>query len=88
MSYKMSDMRRVSVRELQQRLRRVLEQVQRGETVEITKRHRVIAQLAPVAAPDRAGAWPDLDARARKVLGDRMLSPGGMDQVLSDRGPR
>jgi antitoxin (DNA-binding transcriptional repressor) of toxin-antitoxin stability system len=84
----MPDMRKVSVRELQQQLRRVLELVQRGETVEITKRHRVIAKLSPTGQPRTGTAWPDLEARARKVLGDRILAPGGLEQILSDRGPR
>ena len=86
LSDKMPDMRKVSVRELQQELRRVLELVQRGETVEITKRHRVIAKLSPVRPSRGDVAWPDLDARARAVLGDRILSPGGMEQILKDRG--
>lgn len=87
-SYEMSDMRKVSVRELQQQLRRVLDLVRRGETVEITKRHRVIARLSPSGAARGTAPWPDLDARAREVLGDRILTPGGMEQVLSDRGTR
>jgi antitoxin (DNA-binding transcriptional repressor) of toxin-antitoxin stability system len=84
----MPDMRKVSVRELQQQLRRVLEQVERGETVQITKRHRVIAKLSPTAPPPVAKRWPDLDARARTVLGDRVLAPGAMAQILADRGSR
>jgi antitoxin (DNA-binding transcriptional repressor) of toxin-antitoxin stability system len=84
----MPDMRKVSVRELQQQLRRVLELVQRGETVEITKRHRVIARLSPTQQPRARTAWPDLEARSRKVLGDRVLSPGGMEEILTDRGAR
>lgn len=88
MSDKMPDMRKVSVRELQQQLRRVLELVQRGETVEITKRHRVIAKLSPTHPSGAKAGWPDLEARARKVLGDRVLSPGGMEQILTDRGAR
>jgi prevent-host-death family protein len=84
----MPDMRKVSVRELQQQLRRVLEAVQRGESVEITKRHRVIARLSPSGPARRSPKWPDLEARARQVLGDRILTPGGMEQVLGDRGSR
>jgi antitoxin (DNA-binding transcriptional repressor) of toxin-antitoxin stability system len=88
MSDKMPDMRKVSVRELQQQLRRVLELVQHGETVEITRRHRVIATLSPTHPSPAGTAWPDLAARAREVLGDRVLSPGGLEQIVTDRGPR
>ena len=86
MSNKMLDMRRVSVRELQQQLRTVLEHVQRGETVEITKRNKVVARLSPTHAVATPAPWPDLNARARRIFGRRVLSPGGMDQVLENRG--
>ena len=88
MSDKMVDMRRVSVRELQQQMRRILERVQRGETVEITKRNKVVARLSPARAVSAPSPWPDLNARARKIFGRRVLSPGGSDAVLEGRGSR
>jgi len=85
MSDKMSDMRRVSVRELQQQLRRVLDLVQRGETIEITKRNKVVARLSPMRAERKPAPWPDLEARARRTFGDRVLS-GASEEVLKNRG--
>ena len=80
-------MRQVSVRELQQNIRRVLQQVERGETVEVTRRRRPVARLAPLRQPRQPAPWPDLDARAQRVLGDRMIAPGPGEQILIDRDP-
>ena len=37
------------MRELQQNLKKVIERVERGETLELTRRRRVVARLVPVA---------------------------------------
>jgi len=82
-------MKTVSVRELQQNLKHVLERVERGETVEVTRRRRVIGRLSP--ARKRRGTrvlWPDLDERARRVLGDRIIAPPPSAQLRKDRGER
>ena len=86
----MSDMRKstVSVRELQQNLKRVMARVERGEIVEVTRRRRPVARLAPVSASRPLVDWPDLDDRARTVFGDRVITPGGADAVTVDRGQR
>ena len=78
----------VSVRELQQNLRRVMTRVERGETVEITRRRRPVARLAPVRSTTPHSTWPDLDARARAVFGDRVITPSVAEAVLEDRGDR
>ena len=78
----------VSVRELQQNLKRVMARVERGETVEVTRRHRPVARLAPVKPTGPVSDWPDLDARTRAVFGDRLITPGGAQAVIDDRGER
>ncbi len=90
MSYIMSDMRKasVSVRELQQNLRRVLARVERGEVVEVTRRRRPVARLMPLETPVPASGWPDLEARTRSLFGDRLIVPGGSDVVKEDRDER
>jgi len=87
LSYKMSYMRKatVSVRELQQNLRKVMARVERGETVEVTRHRRPVARLAPVK-PATPAAWPDLDARTRAVFGDRAVTPAGSSVVIEQRG--
>ena len=80
------DMKTVSVRELQQNLKSVLERVARGETVEVAKRRRVIGRLSPARArPRERVVWRDLDERARRVLGDRTVTPPPSVQVGQDR---
>lgn len=90
MSCKMSYMghRSVSVRELQQNLKRVMARVERGETIEVTRRQRPVARLAPVRPAAGLSTWPDLDARARSVFGDRTISPSVAKAVIEDRGER
>lgn len=78
----------VSVRELQQNLKRVMARVERGETVEVTRRRRPIARLTPATSAGPIGDWPDLDARARSVFGDRVVNPAGSEVVVDDRGER
>jgi prevent-host-death family protein len=90
LSYKMSYMRKatVSVRELQQNLKQVIARVERGETVEVTRRRRPVARLAPVAPAGPMSAWPDLEARTRAVFGNRLVVPGGAEVVIDSRGDR
>jgi prevent-host-death family protein len=83
----MYDMKAVPVRELQREIRAILDRVEKGESLEITRRGRPVARLVP-ARPVRAEAWPDLDARARKVLGPRHITPPPSQQLVADRGDR
>jgi len=81
-------MARVSVRELQQNLRRIIGRVERGEAVDVTRRHRLVARLVRPSTPEEPQPWPDLDLRARKVFGNRVISPPPSQQVVDDRGDR
>jgi prevent-host-death family protein len=78
----------VSVRELQQHLRRVLARVERGEVVEVTRRRRPVARLAPIRPARPVSDWPDLEARTRAVFGDRLVEPGGSSLVIEGRVDR
>jgi len=78
----------ISVRELQQNLKRVLARVARGQVIEVTRRHRPVATLAPMHAGDAAAPWPDLDARTKAVFGTRVLAAAGSDAVSEGRGER
>ncbi|MGI8671201.1 MAG: type II toxin-antitoxin system Phd/YefM family antitoxin [Luteitalea sp.] len=78
----------VSVRELQQNLKRVLERVARGQVIEVTRRRRPVARLEPTGGAAPSAPWPDLDARARAVFGTRVITPGGADAVTDDHGDR
>jgi prevent-host-death family protein len=78
----------ISIRELQQNLKGVMARVERGQTIEITRRRRPIARLAPLPAAEPVSPWPDLDERTRAVFGDRVLTPGASAIVLENRGDR
>ena len=76
----------ISMRELQQNLKKVIERVERGETVELTKRRRIVAHLVPAAEVRSVPPWPDLEARARAIFGDRVIKPAGSTLLLRARG--
>jgi len=57
---------------MQHHLSEVIRQIDQGQTVLVTRRNRVIAQLGPPpASAERKIRWPDFVARARanKVKG-------------------
>ena len=83
----MYEMKAVPIRELQREIRAILNRVDKGESLEITRRGRPVARLVP-ARPVRAEAWPGLAARARKVLGRRRITPPPSQQLVADRGAR
>lgn len=76
----------VSVRELQKDLKRVLARVERGETVEVTRRRLPVARLTPIADLGEPEPWPDLDERLRRIFGDRPVVPGPSQEIITDRG--
>lgn len=78
----------VSIRELQQNLKRVLARVERGQVIEVTRRRKPVARLAPVAGEGAPAPWPDLAARSRAVFGRRRLGTAGSDAVSEGRGAR
>jgi prevent-host-death family protein len=92
MSDKMSDMAgtsRVSIRELQKDLKRVLARVERGGVIEVTRHGRAVARLSPARASAPQSPWPDLEARARSVFGRRTVdSPSPSDVIVESRGER
>jgi prevent-host-death family protein len=86
----MSDMAKstVSVRELQQNLKRVMARVERGQEIEVTRRRRPVARLTPVRPSAKPREWPDLEARARSVFGDRVITLSASEMVADGRGDR
>ena len=78
----------ISVRELQQNLKRIMARVERGQVIEVTRRRRPVARLGPVRATAPVSPWPDLDARAHAVFGERVLTPGASEVLAASRGER
>lgn len=82
----MNKVANISIRELQQNLKRVIARVERGQIVEVTRHRRPVARLAPMRPIGAVPAWPDLGARARAVFGDRLVMPGPSEMLIEDRG--
>ena len=78
----------MSIRELQQNLKRVMARVERGEVVEVTRRRKPVARLGPMTRQGPVRDWPDLEARTRAIFGDRVIRPGGSNVVSEGRGER
>jgi antitoxin (DNA-binding transcriptional repressor) of toxin-antitoxin stability system len=82
----------VTVRELQKNLKRTLLRVERGETLQITRRRRTVARLTPELAPagpaTKSEPWPDLAARWAKImaLGKSTASINAAQFVIDSRG--
>ena len=78
----------ISIRDLQQNLKAVMARVERGQIIEITRRRRPIARLAPLPAAEPVAPWPDLDERTHAVFGSRVVVPGASTVVIENRGDR
>ena len=55
-----------------------------GKIVELRDRDRIIGRIVPENAAPASTKWPDFDAIAKEILGDRVLS--GSDLVIEERG--
>ncbi|MBZ5658591.1 MAG: hypothetical protein LAO56_25335 [Acidobacteriia bacterium] len=73
----------VNIRQLRD-TRRLKAWLRAGKTVELRERDSVIAHIVPEKGEQAAVQWPDFAARAKEILGDRVL-PGG-DIVIEERG--
>jgi len=78
----------ISIRELQQNLKRVIARVEQGQVIEVTRHRRRVARLAPMSPQGPTSPWPDLEARSRAVFGDRLITPGASETIIGDRGDR
>lgn len=79
-------MKTASIRQVRHEFNAVLDWIDAGEQVKITKRGKVVALLSPpppVKAP-RSRKRPDFAARLKMRDGGRVISKGVMDQILAD----
>jgi antitoxin (DNA-binding transcriptional repressor) of toxin-antitoxin stability system len=70
----------INIRQLRD-TRRLKAWLQAGNTVELRERDRLIARIVPTNGDMPPVEWPDFAARARKILGDRVLP----NMVLEER---
>lgn len=71
----------VNLRQLRD-TRRLKAWLRAGHIVELRERDKVIARIVPESTEEKPAKWPDFEARARKIFGDRILP----NVVLEDRG--
>jgi antitoxin (DNA-binding transcriptional repressor) of toxin-antitoxin stability system len=75
----------VNVRQLRDS-RQLFKWLEAGEVVELKKRNRVVARIVPESPRVQPVVWPDFEARARKIFGDRMIP--AVEMLIEDREDR
>jgi hypothetical protein len=73
----------VNMRQLRD-TRRLKAWLRAGKTVELRERDHVIARIVPESQVRTPAEWPDFEARAKEILGDRILP--GADLLIEERG--
>lgn len=71
----------VNIRQLRD-TRRLKAWLRAGKTVELRERDRLIARIVPENENKPPVKWPDFEAFAKEIFGDRVLP----NVVLEDRG--
>lgn len=80
----MYHMKRASVRDLRYDFPKVEKMLAEGESIEITKRNRVIGTLKPPGEP-KGIVYPDFMGRLKKIYGDKVLKVTGAELLRRDR---
>ena len=80
----MYHMKRATVRDLRYDFPKVEKMLAEGESIEITKRGKVVAIFIPAGAPKKA-EFPDFMGRLKKIYGDKVLKVSGAELVRRDR---
>ena len=82
-------MKTTNIRELKHATSTVLEWVEQGETVQITRHNKVVAILSPPPEEKRRKIKrPDFAKDLHEIFGDRILPSTGQDIMDYDRGDR
>lgn len=79
----MSNMKEFNVRHVQHHLAALLEAVERGEKVRITRRGKVVAQLGPPEPEASELNWPDSAARMKRLAG--LVAEGETPSTILDK---
>jgi antitoxin (DNA-binding transcriptional repressor) of toxin-antitoxin stability system len=75
----------VNIRQLRD-TRQLLTWLEAGEVVELRKRDRIVARIVPESPRIQPVEWPDFEARAKKIFGDRVLNI--VDDMIEERNSR
>ena len=75
----------VNLRQLRD-TRQLIAWLDAGEVVELRKRNRIVARIVPESPKLEPVEWPDFEARAKAIFGDRMIS--AVDDLIEERNSR
>jgi antitoxin (DNA-binding transcriptional repressor) of toxin-antitoxin stability system len=78
-------MKTVDVRTLQHRLGWYLDEVERGEILEVRRRRKIIARIVPHSGEDSVDPWPDLMARLAGLYPDGPVRESAAERLYADR---
>ena len=82
-------MKTTNIRELKHATSTVLQWVEQGESVEITRRNKVVAVISPPPpAHPKKIVLPNYEARLTAIFGDRILPTTANELMDYDRGDR
>ncbi|HXE30597.1 MAG TPA: type II toxin-antitoxin system prevent-host-death family antitoxin [Terriglobales bacterium] len=81
-------MKTATVREVQHNLKNVLQRVERGESVTITRRGRAIATLGPAQRDSQAPPWPDFMGRLASIWGGKPAGKPASQLLIEHRHER
>jgi prevent-host-death family protein len=84
----MSNMKKATIREVQHNLSKVLELVEDGEEVQVTRRNRIVAKIVPANHGAQKPKWPDFAARAEAIWGKRPKGKPASAILTEDREER
>ena len=81
-------MKTATVRQVRNAFPEVLRHIRNGETVAITSRRKVVANLTPPTAPSKAkkrSAWSTISTRLAELQKQPMLAASGAELLGQDR---
>lgn len=82
-------MERLTVRDLSRETATVLDRVERGETIEVTRGNRVVAKIAPIQGEaGREALWKEHVAWLSHVRRPSRAKIDPVDELRSERGHR
>jgi len=82
----MYHMKTASVRDLRYNFKRVERLLAEGESIQITKRKRVVAELVPPPKPKKPPEMPDFLGRMRRISGNKILKVSWAEMLAEERG--
>lgn len=65
---------------------RLMKWIEAGQVVELKKRNRVVARIVPESPRPDQVEWPDFEARAKAIFGDRIIP--AVDDLIEERNSR